>query len=264
MNQGICLLSVAGMKAEPSHQSELVNQMVFGDLFEVIRKYKEWLWVRLIYDDYHGWINQNQATELSEEHFIQLKNAPFAVTADLVQIMEDTNLKTSLTLGAGCTLHNFSAGNFSVAGNTYKYFGNAREKSPPEPKQLTEHAIMFLNTPYQWGGRSPFGIDCSGFVQLIFKMAGIFIPRDTSMQVEYGEFIDLIHEALPGDLLFFGEQEKPITHVGMLLTDGLIIHAHGKVRVDLIDHHGIFDREFKKYTHSLRLIKRPKELTQAI
>lgn len=262
MNQGICLLSVAGMRAEPSHQSEMVNQMLFGDLFEVVRKYKDWLWVRLLYDDYRGWISLNQATELSEEHFLQLREAPFAVAADLIQILEDINLKTSIALGAGSTLHNFKKWGFSVAGNTYKYFGKVHEKVHSQPRQLTEYAIMFLNTPYLWGGRSPFGVDCSGFMQLVFKMGGIWLPRDTSQQVDCGEVVDLIHEALPGDLLFFGEQDKPITHVGMLLAEGLIIHAHGRVRVDVIDHYGIFDRGLKKYTHSLRVIKRPTEFAR--
>ncbi|HSV88676.1 MAG TPA: C40 family peptidase [Bacteroidales bacterium] len=256
MNQGICLLSVACMKAEPNYQSELVNQMIFGDLYEVVRTSKEWTLVRLVHDDYQGWINMNQVTWVPDENFLQLKTAPVAIAADLIQVVEDITLKTSYPIGAGSYLYNYGKGEFAIAGKTFRYFGKVVENFLTHPQRLCDYALMFLNSPYLWGGRSPFGIDCSGFMQLVLKMGGIFIPRDTNMQVNIGETIELINEAIPGDLLFFGEHDKPITHVGMLLADGLIIHAFGKVRVDLVDHNGIFNREQKRYTHSLRTIKR--------
>ena len=131
--------------------------------------------------------------------------------------------------------------------------------SPPEAvdtNQIIEFAKMYLGAPYLWGGRSPLGIDCSGFVQIVFKMAGLILPRDASQQVSHGEAVNFIHEARKGDLAFFGNDEGNIVHVGILIDNSHIIHASGRVRIDMIDHQGIFNDEEKQYTHRLRVIKR--------
>jgi len=115
---------------------------------------------------------------------------------------------------------------------------------------------MYLHAPYVWGGRSPFGIDCSGFTQMAYKIAGIQLLRDASQQATQGETISFISDARPGDLLFFDDEEGFITHTGILMPDSRVIHASGRVRVDKVDHQGIFDQESGKYTHKLRLIKK--------
>ena len=121
---------------------------------------------------------------------------------------------------------------------------------------MIKNAFYFLNSPYLWGGRTPFGIDCSGFVQIAARLSGISLPRDTQEQAEEGEIINLISEAKPGDLAFFDNIDGRIIHVGIILENGQIIHASGKVRIDTIDHQGIFNEESKKYSHQLRVIKR--------
>jgi gamma-D-glutamyl-L-lysine dipeptidyl-peptidase len=113
-----------------------------------------------------------------------------------------------------------------------------------------------LNSPYLWGGKTPFGIDCSGFTQMAYKLAGIKLRRDAWQQAEQGHTINLLEETEPGDLAFFDNDEGNIVHVGIILRDHKIIHAAGKVRIDSIDHYGINNKELKKYTHKLRLIKR--------
>jgi len=107
-----------------------------------------------------------------------------------------------------------------------------------------------------WGGRSPFGIDCSGFTQMVYKLCGMPLKRDAWMQAEQGQDIHLLDETQPGDLAFFDNEEGRIIHVGILTTKNRIIHASGKVRLDSIDHQGIFNSETKRYTHNLRLLKR--------
>ena len=114
----------------------------------------------------------------------------------------------------------------------------------------------FLGTAYLWGGKSIFGVDCSGFVQQLYKLFGIFLPRDAYQQAEVGELVGFLQEAKLGDLAFFDNDEGRITHVGMLLSDRLIMHASGNVRIDPIDHAGIIHRITGKRTHHLRLIKR--------
>lgn len=256
MNQGICLISAAGLRAEPDHKSELVSQLIFGDMFEVLDNHNDWLQIRMLYDHYLGWVSANQVQLLSESDFADMQSSPHVVSADLIQLIEDRTSNTSFAIGAGCSLHFYDRGMLSAAGKVFKYNGNVETEFPKKPGQISEIALMFLNTPYLWGGRTPFGIDCSGFMQQVFKIGGIKIPRDASVQATQGETIHLINEAMPGDLMFFDNAEKQITHVGMLFNEGHIIHAHGKVRIDLVDHNGIFSREKRRYTHSLRLIKR--------
>jgi gamma-D-glutamyl-L-lysine dipeptidyl-peptidase len=122
-------------------------------------------------------------------------------------------------------------------------------------ESLTDTALRFINSPYIWGGRIPSGIDCSGLTQLTYKIHGINIPRDSRQQSEVGETVNFITETRPGDLVFF-DNRGIITHVGMIFSAGLVIHASGRVRIDAIDHQGIFKQEIGGYSHHLRLIKR--------
>ena len=115
---------------------------------------------------------------------------------------------------------------------------------------------MYLNAPYLWGGKTPFGIDCSGFTQMVYKLNGFALPRDAYQQAEIGETLSFVEEAEPGDLAFFDDDEGNIIHVGMVLEQGTIIHASGKVRIDALDHQGIYNKELKNYSHKLRLIKK--------
>jgi hypothetical protein len=236
----------------------MVSQLVFGDLFEVVDTQKDWLQIRMHYDHYLGWVSANQVHLLSDSDFSDLRESPLTISTDLIQLLEDRTHNTSFAIGAGSTFYFYERGSLSMAGKVFQYAGTVNKQFPAKPLQLTELALLFLNTPYLWGGRSPFGIDCSGFMQLVFKMGGMRIPRDASVQATQGDTVHLINEALPGDLLFFDNEEQQITHVGMLINEGHIIHAHGKVRVDLVDHNGIFSRDIRRYTHSLRLIKRIK------
>ena len=121
---------------------------------------------------------------------------------------------------------------------------------------IINNAMKYLGAPYMWGGRSPFGIDCSGFTQVVFGMCGITLKRDAYLQAELGNTIDFINETKTGDLVFFDNDESKITHVGIMIEDKQIIHASGEVRIDSIDHNGIYNENAKKYSHKLRIIKR--------
>ncbi len=255
MSYGICPLSLIPVRQEPSHRSEQVSQLLFGETFTVLETHAEWLRIRISHDDYEGWIQRVQSIELSLTEFTELQKARPFLNYDLVQILINHQSITSILLGS--QLPWFRSGTCRIGNTAYAFEGNARQHdSLITGKTVVENAYMYLNAPYLWGGRSPFGIDCSGLTQMAYKLCGIALKRDAWMQAEMGTTVHLLDETLPGDLAFFDNEEGRIIHVGILTAKNRIIHASGQVRIDSIDHHGIFNVDARKYTHNLRIIKR--------
>ena len=137
----------------------------------------------------------------------------------------------------------------------HRFEGKELNETNPKSK-LVSTALHYLNSPYLWGGKSPFGIDCSGFVQCVYQLHGIQLPRDAYLQAAHGETLGFIDESEPGDLAFFDNNEGKITHVGIIMPDYHIIHAFGQVRIDRLDQTGIFNSLQNTHTHKLRVIKK--------
>jgi cell wall-associated NlpC family hydrolase len=256
MNYGICPLSVVPIRSTSSDSSEMVSQLLFGEMVEVIgRKGKNWSKVRCTWDNYIGWVDTKQIKPITPAEYEEYQNN-FACSIELMQGAMTKEHSVPVTIGA--SLPKYDGMNFSLNGTNYTFSGQAVAPSDLEPSSelLTKIARRYLYAPYQWGGRSPFGIDCSGLTQIIFKMIGIKLPRDAAQQVEVGEIVDFVEQAQAGDLAFFENKKGAITHVGLLLEDGKIIHASGQVRIDKVDHFGIFNVDTEKYTHKLRVAKR--------
>ncbi len=255
MQYGICLNSIAALREEASYKSQMVSQLLFGDIFEVLDKKEEWLLIKMKFDEYTGWIASNQVKLISKESYNDFVYQAVMISGDLIQIMTNETTGNSFPISAGCSMYGNDHENLTILGEKYRYNGNLCLINK-KPSDAANYALLFLNSPYMWGGRSAFGIDCSALVQLAYKMTGCIIPRDSSLQAHQGSSVHLINEVQTGDLCFFDDEEGNINHVGMIIDEHHIIHAHGKVRTDLIDHNGIFSKELKKYTHKLRLIKR--------
>lgn len=256
MEYAICLLSIAPLRAAPDDKSEMVTQMLFGDMALVLQMQEKWALVQLDADKYQGWVALGQLSFLQKEEYEELNTQKQWVSNDLIQLLENKTLGFSFFVSAGSIFRNCTDHTFQLLGHEYYYHGKINLSEKYSSDVLLDHAMIFLHTPYLWGGKSALGMDCSGFTQLVFKMAGKPIHRDASQQATQGEVINLIHEAKPGDLLFFDNEEGEIIHTGILFDSDTIIHAHHKVRLDKIDHHGIFNVDTRKYTHQLRLIKR--------
>lgn len=258
MKYGICHLSVVPCRLEPSDSSEMVTQLLFGETIKVYEEKKAgWKRIKTAYDNYDCWIDEKQFLEINIEEFEKLNSLPITVCYELASIIKN-NTNNSLTpVLLGSSLPNFKQNNVNFNEYLFQFDGQTIDTSIKLDKSnLAENAFMYLNAPYLWGGRSPFGIDCSGFTQIIYKLNGFKLPRDASQQAEIGETLSFIEESESGDLAFFDNEEGHIIHVGIMLENNQIIHASGKVRIDKIDHQGIFNRDTGKYSHRLRLIKR--------
>ena len=235
MNKGICNVSIAPLRAESSDKSEIVSQLLYGESADIIEVKDNWTKIITHYDNYEAWMDTKQISPVSDEFVVSRKRnlvkEPFQST------MTESG-KVLLSMG--------SEVNFETTAPT-----RGRDLS----ESIVNCAKEFLNVPYLWGGKSFFGIDCSGFTQIIYKIHGIKIPRDAYQQAEIGDALTFIEEAKPGDLAFFENKEGRIHHVGIILADQKIIHAHGKVRIDSLDTSGIFNKDQNKHTHKLRFIR---------
>lgn len=235
------------MRSNNFHESELVSQLLYGDCFKILSSKNEWLQIKTLNDSYVGWINDKQINEISKINAEKITFDDKIFSTRLIDYIEtDENKLSSIVLGS-------NIGACKYLG--HKYDGPKTKKTKTKPN-LTKVASMYLNSPYLWGGKTPFGIDCSGLTQMIYRINGYKIPRDASQQSELGETLSFIEESEPGDLAFFDDKEGKIIHVGMLLENNYILHAHGNVRIDRIDQTGIFNQEKQKHSHKLRIIKK--------
>jgi len=252
MSYGICTLSIVPGRAEANDRAEIVTQLLFGETYQVTEEAPNWIKIKTALDNYECWICRKQFHEISSEDYDNHNLNYFSLCTSLTAtVTDENNESTQLSLGA--TLPYFHKDVIKIRKNKYQYSG---EINTPSKEHIVDYAMRYLNAPYLWGGRSPFGIDCSGFSQMVYRLCGYKIPRDAYQQAEEGYNIEFIELTEPGDLAFFDNEEGRITHVGIVTEPGKIIHASGKVRIDTLDHQGIFNKETGEYTHKLRVVKR--------
>jgi hypothetical protein len=249
---GICNLSIIPLRIEPSDKSEIVSQVLFGEHFQVLEVYKQWSKIKLHFDDYEGWVDTKQYQIISESSYKQLCEEVIVLNSDLIEyVTGPNNFLMPIPLGSSLSFLNYSEINI----NNYDFEG-MKISGVKAKTNIIDTSFMYLNSPYLWGGKTPFGIDCSGFTQMVYKLNGYHLLRDASQQALQGEALSFIEESEPGDLAFFDNEEGRIIHVGIIMKDNYIIHASGKVRIDRLDHLGIYNAEVNKHTHKLRVIKK--------
>lgn len=254
---GICDLSIVPCRKEPSDRSEMTSQLLFGDHFRILEMKENWCHIISAFDSYECWIDRKQFLPIAHHTFDILNSTEIFCANDLIQIITDNKTGNIFPIAYGSTLPNFDNGECNVEIQTYNYDGAFIHGYLPFTKcGIVDAAMLYLNAPYLWGGKTPFGIDCSGFTQMVFKLNGIKLKRDAYQQAESGETLSFVEEAEAGDLAFFDNEEGHIIHVGIIMDNNKIIHASGKVRIDSFDHQGIFNSGQKNYSHRLRLLKR--------
>ncbi len=253
----ICPLSMAPVRNSASHKSEMLTQVLFGEMVEILEeKGRQWKKVRCCDDNSVGWMASNQLKLLTPSEYEDYQQN-FAFVLEFLQPAMAEDHFLPITLGA--RLPHFDGMRFKLGDVSYHFSGQAvlqKEMKVTNTNFVIKLAKRYLNSPYLWGGRSPLGIDSPGFVQVVFRMAGIPLPREADQQVFQGENVHFIDHAWPGDLAFFENRMGRVSHVGIILEDKQIIHSFGKVRIDSLDHYGIYNQQQKRYTHRLRLIKR--------
>lgn len=254
MSFATCIVPVAPLRAESSHKSEMVSQLLLGESGLVLEETKDHVKVRCLYDNYEGWGQRSQLFILDE--IPPGLNQPIYIGDWSAKVIINGK-PAHVPMGAPMPAEKKAE---MKIGPYHIQYENAviwnASKTSFNPQMLFEKALQVLNTSYLWGGRSVFGIDCSGYTQLIFRLFNYKLLRDAYMQATQGEAIGFLQEAKCGDLAFFDNAEGKITHVGILLNDHEIIHSSGKVRIDPIDNEGIIIADTRERTHKLRVIKR--------
>lgn len=248
MQFGICPLSIVSVRSSADDTSEMVSQLLYGEHFKVLDCRKFWSKIRIAFDGCEGWVRNHQIKFIEQDIFNTLEKAKSPLySSELVSFVEtEESMLLPILLGS-------SSQNASLL--SHRFDGNYSPRNRKK-ENLVQTALLFLNAPYLWGGKTPFGIDASGFTQMVHKINGYRLRRKVQEQSEQGSPLSFIEESEAGDLVFFDNKEGKIHHVGLIMDNNYVIHVDGKVRIDRLDHTGIFNADDGKYSYQLRVIKK--------
>ena len=248
MQYGICHLSIVSVRAHADKASEMVTQLLYGEHFKILERRRFWSRIRIAFDKCEGWVYNLQITEIDETSYYSIeKNIKPKYTSEMVSFVESkTTVLIPILLGS--SIH-------SSTKLAHKFEGHYSEERN-EKSNLVKTALLYLNAPFLWGGKTPFGIDASALTQMVYKINGYKLLRKASEQSSQGDPLSFIEESEAGDLAFFDNSEGEIYHVGIIMDNNYIIHVDGMVRIDRLDHTGIFNTDLGNYTYQLRVIKK--------
>ncbi|HEX8039968.1 MAG TPA: C40 family peptidase [Chryseosolibacter sp.] len=253
---GVCRLSLVPVRKDPADQSEQVTQLLFGDHYTVaeLTRDRKWIRIRVDFDAYEGWIDAKQHLSISKEYFNHLNQAEFKITTDITSTLLYNKIPQVVLMGSMIPI---TSSELFKMEEQFAFNGEAKNVGQRRDAEfLRAITLKYLNSPYQWGGKSPFGIDCSGFTQMVFKICGYRLLRDAAQQVNQGKGVESLAGSKPGDLAFFSNEKGKVVHTGILLAENKIVHSSGKVRVDHLTEEGILHAESRKITHRLSAIRR--------
>ena len=246
--------TIVPIRAEAADESEIMTQMLFGDTFEVLKTENQWNYIRTSYDNYEGWIDEKVILEISDEKFKEINNRQAYFSADILSEVYFEN-RGSFLLPMGSSLPDFNPENKTIQmGDETGIFKGNYITGKHGKDVVLKFAFTYLNSPYLWGGKTHFGLDCSGLTQMAYKICGHHLLRNAKDQATQGTPIKL-EDAEPGDLAFFTNSKGKVIHVGFLLGNGKIFHSHGNAHIDPIDEKGIWSLQFKRYSHRLSEVR---------
>jgi len=255
MEYGIVQASFIPVRIDPDSTSEMTSQLLFGEIFEVLERKEQWLLVRNRFDGYEGWISPVLTSLFEEDVLGEYEAMESSLVTEKFWTLRGP--EGNLLIPTGSVLYYEAGDPLRIhCGTTYVLDKNPGKPAADKLKVLEDLKGQMLNVPYLWGGKSSYGTDCSGLVQTIFRILDVPLLRDASLQVGQGKTVNMMTESKTGDLAFFDNDEGEIVHTGIISGPGEVLHASGCVKVDAIDHQGIYSKQLGKYTHRLRVIKR--------
>ncbi|MFS4457448.1 NlpC/P60 family protein [Maribacter sp. 2304DJ31-5] len=248
MQYGICSLSIVPVRNAAEESAAMITQLLFGEHFKILESRKHWSKIRVAFDRCEGWIPNRQMGFITKEEYQEIHgetNKKYA--ADLISYVTDKNsFLTPIPLGS-C---------LSTSKKLSVEHEGSMANAKGERADIIKTALLYLNAPELYGGKTPFGIDTSGFTQMAYKINGYSLLRTAEEQSTQGAALSFVEESEAGDLAFFDNPNGIIDHVGIIMDNNYIVHVNGKVRIDRLDHTGIFNNDLRNYTHKLRVIKK--------
>jgi hypothetical protein len=256
IDYGVCRLAVVPIRREPNDLTEQITQLLFGDHYEVIESTKDrkWFRIKIFTDQCEGWMDSKQHHPITQEYFDQINLVDFKITTEVTSWILYKKNPLSIVMGSIVPI---SASELFKIEEQFAFNGESKSSGLRRDFEfLKSVALRYLHAPFQWGGKNPFGIDSSGFVQMVFKISGYTLFRTSHQQCQQGKSVKNLAEAKPGDLVFFKSKEGKVNHSGILLEGDKVIHSYGRVRIDHLMEEGILNSESKIFTHSFHSIRR--------
>lgn len=177
------------MRREKSERSEMVSQLLFGEVYEVLEEEDKWLNIRLLHDCCCGWIDRKTYKEVSEEFAEKYRASDQLIMSEVFNLVVKKGDWENKMVVAGSVLPFYDAytKKLMIGDEEYVVKGFLREVGIESLRELLiQYALMFYNAPYRWGGRTPNGVDGAGLVQMAYRLAGITIPRYIEQQSRRG------------------------------------------------------------------------------
>lgn len=259
MSYAIALTPVIPMRSAPDEDAEMVSQVLFGEHFKILEERPRWYLIEHAFDGECGWIDWKMATLILDETAMGIEKETLWMVRHPVTDIRRKGDKTPIRISMGTVLPGYDPVKSEFGVEDKRFSIPARsviEVKPSHLKALLRTAELFLNTSYLWGGRNIFGADCSGFVQVVYRLNGINLPRNARQQIAFGDPVESFEAVYPGDLAFFAKAGGKITHVGIVLTPDTIIHCSGDVHIDKLTAEGIWSDKLQCFTHGAPILRR--------